>query len=802
MRQHNLPEDRTSLIGREHDRAQVVGLLESKRLVSLVGPGGVGKTRLALSAARAAVRDCRDGVWLVELVSLADPGLLPQGIAAAVGVTLPSDDAPRDALVSVLASRQLVLVLDNCEHLVQDCAELADALLQSCPRLRILVTSREPLGVPGEVIWPVPPLPTPTESTLDHLLDADAVRLFVERARAVQPDFALTPANAPAVAQICQRLDGLPLALELAAARIPVLSPAQIAARLDDRFQVLVGGSRTTPPRQRTLEAAVDWSYTLLEPRDERLFDQLSVFAGDFSLAATDAVCNQGAGSQLDGLARLVAQSLVVAGAEVDGERRYRLLETLRAYGRDRLRARGEEQQVQGRLAAWVQARAEEASIAFRGPDQARWFRWAEREHDNVRGVLTWAVAIGVAEVAIGITGALWWSWLLHGRWPEAQHWLDLALSMPGAEAHTARRARALHGAATTAAFCGEYHLARSQLDECLLIAGELEDEPLRLEAMAAGVLLEQFQGNLEGAQVQVQAMVELSERLDRPWYRARAAEFRAAAAIRRGDLSAAAAELEAAIKLARAAGDLWNMSMLLTQLGDVERMRGTHPRAAPLYEESIRISEVLGLRRDPSRIHNLAYVALAEGQTRGAEARFREAHDGFRRIGDRRGVAECLMGIGCVRAAARRPTEAARLFGAGEAALEALGSTVWPSNRADLQRWTRVAGAALGAERWASEREIGARLGEDAVLKENSDAATPSVRRPVASPVFELTRREREVAELAAQGLSNRRIAELLVITEKTAANHLQRALDKLDIHSRSQLAARATELGLVGSN
>jgi predicted ATPase/DNA-binding CsgD family transcriptional regulator len=803
--QHNLPEELTSLIGRERDQAEVTGLLREHRIVSLVGAGGVGKTRLALRAARASVADFVDGVWLVELASLSDGGLVPQAVAAAVGVPLPLDRAPAEILIGALGLQQVLLILDNCEHLVQACAELVERLLQTCPRLRVLVASREPLGVPGEIAWPVSLLPTPDDGATppERLAEIAAVRLFVERAQAARPDFALTPSNAAAVAQICRRLDGLPLALELAAARVKVLSPQQIATRLDDRFHLLVGGNRTAPARQQTLEAATAWSYDLLDPVDRRLFDRLSVFAGGFSLAAVDAVCAVEPTTVLDRVGRLVDQSLVVAGSDDAGERRYRLLETLRAYGRERLRARGEDTLMRERLTAWVLRCAEEAGAALRGPDQAHWLRWAEHEHDNIRSALAWAIELGDADTALRLVGALWWSWLLHDRWIEAEEWLDRALRMPGAERGTTVRARALHGAAITAALRGKYVTAQAAIDECLAIGPDLQDDELLLAGHSGQALLLQLRGESEAAQSHVQAMVELARRVGRPWYAARAAEFQASRALRSGDLSAAAEQLADAIRLARTAGDLWNVAMLLGQLGDVERMRGTHPRAKPLYQESIRLFQTLGLRQDPSRAHNLGYVALAEGQTGPAAAQFKEALAAFRRVGDRRGVAECLIGLGCVRAAERQPREAARLFAAGEAALEAVGSTVWPSNRADYQHWARIARAAMSTDDWMAEWSTGGALGAESILDEvlGGDlipAEPPSMlqRTSIAS---ELTTREREVAQLAAQGLSNRRIAELLVIAEKTAANHLHNALDKLDVHSRSQLAARAVELGLV---
>ena len=286
--QHNLPEDLTSLIGRERDRKAVTELLRDHRLVTLLGVGGVGKTRLALSAGRSAVGDFADGVWLAELAPLTDPATVLDAVAEAAGVVLRGDRAPLESLIGGLGSRQILILLDNCEHLILACAELVERLLRSCSQFRVLATSREPLGVPGETGFPVSPLAIAedTQAQFDRLAEMDAVRLFVERAQAVRPDFRLAPSNAPTVAQICRRLDGLPLAIELAAARLRVLTPAQIAARLDDRFQILVDGSRTAPARQQTLEATVAWSYDLLDVEDRRLFDRLSLFAGSFSLQA------------------------------------------------------------------------------------------------------------------------------------------------------------------------------------------------------------------------------------------------------------------------------------------------------------------------------------------------------------------------------------------------------------------------------------------------------------------------------------------------------------------------------------
>jgi predicted ATPase len=475
---HNLTEPLTTLIGRDQDLRRVAELVREQRVVTLVGVAGVGKTRLAVAAGRAAVADFAHGVWLVELAALADPSLLPTTIAAAVGTALGRDQPPLPALVAALGSRQVLIVLDNCEHLVTACAEVVEVIARACPRVHIMATSREPLAIAGEFVWPVAPLEIPPPvgpgRGLEQVTDTASVRLFVDRARAAHPDFAVTPQNAAAVARICGGLDGLPLALELAAARIRVLSPEQLAERIDERFQLLVGGPRSSPARQKTLQAAVMWSYDLLNDRDRRLFEQLSVFAGGISLDGAESVCGPDDHTPvLDGLGRLVNTSMLIA-RQVDGEQRFAMLETLREFGRRRLRKTGDDYEMHRRLAEWVLARAEQAEPALRGPDQARWLRWAELEHDNVRSVLAWVVQAGDADAALRLAGSLWWSWLLHDRWIETEEWLDSALSLARGTKPTIALGRTLHGAGTTAAFRGKYMLAEKYLDESVALAREL----------------------------------------------------------------------------------------------------------------------------------------------------------------------------------------------------------------------------------------------------------------------------------------------------------------------------------------
>jgi predicted ATPase/DNA-binding CsgD family transcriptional regulator len=792
---NNLPHDLSSFVGRDDERSHGSRLLRETRLLTLTGPGGAGKTRLAQHIAADALDDFPDGVWLAELASLNDAALVPQAVALAVGI----HDAPGRAMLDTLAdsfgSARVLLALDNCEHLVHACAELTQALLRACPRVRVLATSREPLGVAGEVTWVVPPLSVPAApEPLDELLRYDAVRLFVERASAVRPAFALNEASAGAVSQICRRLDGMPLALELAAARMRSFSAGEIAERLDDRFALLTSGPRTASPRQQTLRGALDWSYELLSPAERDLFASLSVFSGGFDLDAVRAVC----GPDLDELlARLVDRSLVIAEpVDGSGRTRYRLLETVRAYAWQRLVDVGDADRLREQHAAWILHQSQGAERAFRGPDQGFWLRWTEREHDNVRAALAWSIDRGAAGDALRLCAALAWSWSLHMRWSESRTLLERVLAMPGAQAPSTERARVLLAAGTVASFLGDIAAASTYLDAAHDVGRALDNEFFVLEARGSRQLIYMFQGEQARARLEAEALLALTRQIGYTWAEVRVLEFLAQAAAGQGEHTRAVDLLEEGARIARRAGDAWSLARCLETLGDVERSRGEHARAARLYSESQALFAEIGLGPYPGVIHNLGYLALAEGDRRRAAASFAEALAAFRRVGDRRGAAECVIGLGCVLSASGSGEGAARLFAAGHAALEALGSQLWASNRADYERWLALARGRLSAAEldrsWATGR--GWSL-DDAVLEAQKIALQSTAPRTTGL----LTTREREVAQLVARGLTNRQIAETLVVTEKTAANHVQRVLDKLEVHSRSQLASRAAEFGLL---
>jgi non-specific serine/threonine protein kinase len=473
---HNLPRELTSFVGHQEDIARVADLLATTRLLTLTGTGGVGKSRLALQVATGQLDRFPDGVWLVELAPLADPALVPDAVLSAMAIPQQPNRPALDSVLGALRTRRLLLVLDNCEHLLDPCAALAEALLRNCAHVRILATSREPLRVASETRWRVPSLSLPTHNvraSLEQVAACEAVQLFLERAGAVEPPFSLNEANKQAVAGICSQLDGIPLALELAAARLSALGVADLAARLDERFRLLTGGGRSSLPRQQTLEATVMWSYDLLTPQEQMLFGRLSVFTGGWTLEAAETV---GAGASLDPvevldlLSQLVDRSMVVGEPLDDGTTWYRQLETMRQYGWQQLSASGEAAAVQRRHAAFYLALSERADQALHGPDAVQWFDRLEREHNNVRAALAWCrvsseqvqrqVEISAIEMGLRMAWNLQWFWLFHDHHREPLAWLNQALPS-GRDTPIAVRARALHTAGLLAGFVND--LTRSQ---------------------------------------------------------------------------------------------------------------------------------------------------------------------------------------------------------------------------------------------------------------------------------------------------------------------------------------------------
>ncbi len=670
---HNLPIQLTSFIGREREMTEINELLRSTRLLTLTGSGGCGKTRLAVQAAADVLEAFRDGVWFVDLVRLSDPTIVPQAVASALGVR----EAPGRPLLATLAEylrdRHVLLVLDNCEHLVIACAQVADALLRSCPHLRILATSREAVGVEGELTFRVPSLSVPDLQRLpplDQLIHHEAVRLFTERARWSLPTFAVTSQNAGAVAQVCVQLDGMPLALEMAAARVKVLTVEQIATRLDDRFRLLRAESRTALPRHQTLRAAMDWSHDLLPEKERGVLRRASVFAGGWTLEAAEAICagdGVEASDVLDLLTRLVDRSLVIAEPH-GGAVRYRMLETVRQYGRDRLEESGEDAQTHRRHRDWYLEFAGLAEPKLRSAEQDVWVPRLEAEHDNLREALAWSLAelqgteggtATKADRGLRLVGALWWFWFIGGYFSEGGRWLEQVLaSSEGAS--PSLRARALVGRGVLTFMLGDFRGATTLLEESLHLSRAADD---RLGmAWATGWLgvPALYAGDNARYATYSQESLALWRQLGDAWGIA---------------WMGGGGNTKENLALSREVGDKWVTALVLHNSASRTIARGDIDEATSLVEESLSLFRQLRDRRGIARaLGNLGQIARARGDYDQTAALFRESLALFQEIGDKRGIAVCFERLGSMASARRRLGQAARLFGASDALRGAIG--------------------------------------------------------------------------------------------------------------------------------
>jgi len=656
----NLPAlQLTSFVGRDREMAEIKAQVAAARLLTLLGPGGTGKTRLALEMGSGLLEQFPKGVWLVELAPLSDPDLVIQTVATVFNVREAPGRPLLDSLIDYLKPRELLLVLDNCEHLIEASARLAGALLRGCPQVRILVTSREPLGVAGEATYRVPPLsrPDPTKRiTADQLGEYEASRLFIERAVLSNPQFMVTDRIAPAVARVVHRLDGIPLAIELAAARAKVLSVDQIAARLDDRFRLLTGGARTGPQHHQTLRATIDWSHDLLSAPEQTMFRRLSVFAGGFSLEAAEAV---GAGDGIDEMdvldlvARLVDRSLLVA-EEVTGDLRYRMLETIRAYSREKLTAAGEEAAVRGRHLRWYLDLAEEAEPALQGPEQVTWLDRLEMEHDNLRAALEWCRdAGGDKEAGVRLAGALHRFWARRGYLSEGREQIGVALTR-APDAPTAFRAKALYAAAVLAFDQGDYGRAQALGEESLAIFRTLGDDLGVALALNVLAIVARNRGDFDGANRLVDDSETVSRRSHYNRALAEALNIRGTTARRQRNYNGAREILEGALQLWRETGDKSGLAAVLAHLGIVARYQGDFERSRTLLEESLALRRELGDRRNVAlALSDLATVALLQGDYQRAVPRLEESLVEFRDLGDKLHIAVNIAYLGL--AAARQ---------------------------------------------------------------------------------------------------------------------------------------------------
>jgi predicted ATPase/DNA-binding winged helix-turn-helix (wHTH) protein len=693
----NLPAPITSFVGRERELVEVKRLLSGTRMLTLTGVGGIGKTRLALQAAAEVMDAYRDGVFFVDLTPLVDATSVPGAVLQALGLQESAGTPLRKTLDDHLKGRQVLLLLDNCEHLLEACASLAAALLREAPDLSVLATSREPLHIAGEQTYLLPTLSLPDPVSGEAAIGrSEAVQLFVARAVKQQPGFVLTAARAAVVAQLCVHLDGIPLALELAAARIRSLSVEEINARLGDRFTLLTRGERTALPRQQTLRALIDWSHDLLLEAERALLCRLSLFAGGWTLAAAEQVCSgEGVAEAqvLDLITSLADKSMVLA-EERGGVTRYRLLETVRQYARDRLREKGEEARSQERHLAYFLRVVEEAEPKLTGVDQQVLLDLLETENDNLRSALASSLFEGGKAVGgLRMTGALWRFWLVRGHVGEGRSWLAALLAAASDTQPAAARAKALNGAGVLAWQQGDFPAARAHHEDSLAIRRKSGDRKEIADSLANLGLLAHLQGQYPDARVLYEESLAIRRELDDRRGIAGSLNNLGLVADSQGDIAAAKALHEESLAIRRALGNRSGIADSLNNLGETANARGDHSAARALHDESLAIRRELADRTGVAMsLRGLGLVAADEGDYPAARVLHEESLSIKRELGDRRGIAESLEGLADVAAVLDVAGRAPRLWGGAERLREEIGCPMLPQDRARYERHVAAA--------------------------------------------------------------------------------------------------------------
>ena len=797
------PRHLTTFVGRRQELAQIQERLKESRLLMLAGPGGCGKTRLAVELANRIADQFPDGAWTVELASVAEPSLVPYAVAAALGVQEQPGQPLTSLVTKYLRSKDALLVLDNCEHLLEPAAELSENILRSCPLVRILATSREPMNLEGEVTWRVPGMSLPDLRMAkrdQRIKDSDAVVLFVDRARLADPGFSLSGTNAPIVAQICLRLDGIPLAIELAATRVKVLRVEQILERLEQIFRLLTGGARTVMPRHRTLRAAFDWSYELLTEPERAIFRRMSVFAGSFSLEAVEMVCSDGGDEPvLDVVSHLLDKSMLGADHSSSSATRYRLLETLRQYGSERLEEAGETATVRRRHADHFLDFAQRLASDLRTPSQNEAIAGLDLEHDNLRAALAWSreedPRLGL-RLGIALTNF----WQMRGFWTEGRAWLRESLAKPVED--RGLLAGGLLGAGTLAEWQGDYSEAGMMLEQALEIFRELGDARSVSACMIELGRAAYFQGQPDVAGTFFETGLAAAREAQDQWAIARSLTELGQVAWRRAEYVQSRELVNEGLAMFRGMGDQYDLVYAVDLLGHADQGMGDLASARKHFEESLgRAREVNDLWGVAHSHSNLGDVALDQGELNTAQSEYVAAADLHHVLGRPAGLLTYLEGFACL-AAARKEFERAVVL---ESLCEKLRESFGVGWRRDMR--TRVdrllpgarerLGSAAAAKAEARGRAMNAEDGHS-YCKEAYGYAVDSRHAP-SSKGPRLTRREEDVAALVARGLTSRQIAARLFISERTAETHVDRIMTKLDFHSRTQIAVWAVQKGLV---
>jgi predicted ATPase/class 3 adenylate cyclase/DNA-binding CsgD family transcriptional regulator len=844
---HNLPIQLTSLIGREQEIAAIGHLLQRQevRLLTLTGPGGTGKTRLGLQVAAELSEEFSDGVFFVNLAPLSDPELVVPTIAQTLGLKEAAGQPLLDLVSTSLREKQLLLLLDNFEQVVGAALQVA-ALLARCPKLHVLVTSRAVLHVRGEQEFAVPPLAVPDPTHFPDLVTLsqyEAVALFIARAQAVQPEFHLTTVNAPAVAEICVRLDGLPLAIELAAARSKVLPPRALLARLGQRFTLLTSGAQDVPARQQTLRNTIAWSYDLLDAGEQVLFRRLSVFVGGATLEALAALyttLGEEPGLVLDGIASLSDKSLLGQSEQEAEEPRFVMLETIREYGREALTVRGEMEATRQAHAVYYLALAEAAELEWQGPRESVWNERLEQEHDNLRAAMSWLLERRATEMALRLGAALWWFWLMGGNYHEGWHFLERALE-GSEEVAVPLRAKALWAAGNLAVRLGHseqgetlcqeslalfraigdtkgtgtavLHLAmvaqargdlveaRSRYEECLVLSREVGDKSLVAWALESSAEIAILQGEYARARPLLEESLALFREVSNTSGVATSLKWSALMMFSQGDLARAHAVAEESLALYKEIGSKSEEAEVLSVLAEITFYQGDTTTARLLFEKTCAFYREVGNEGQLAwTLSLLGKVIAAQGDLAAARACYEESLNRANGVNSHLSfldIPPALEGLAVVVAAQEEPTWAARLWGTAQAQREAYGVPLPPIYRADYEQAVAAARTHLGEQPFALAWAEGRSMTPEQALAAQGPVTIPApvptdqpspfaMKSPTTHPDG-LTAREVEVLRLLAQGLTDAQIAEQMVISPRTVNTHLTSIYGKIQVSSRS---------------
>ena len=772
QRAGNLPAEPTSFIGRRRELAELKKRLHTARLVSLVGPGGVGKTRLATRVAADLRRAFKDGSWLVELAEVRDPDLVAHCMLAALDLRDQGIE-PAAVLLGYLRDKEALIVVDNCEHLLEAAAQLVGEIVRGAAGVRVIATSREPLSVPGEHVIPLPPLDLPSarpDEPLNQMRQNEAVSLFVERAEASSGAFELTTANQSSVAAICRQLDGLPLAIELAAVRTRVLTPAQILARLSDRFDLLTGRGHAAVPRHKTLRTTIDWSHDLLTRDEQVLLRRLSVFAGRFTLDDVEGICTTGGEPAAEAL-RLVSSLLdksLVNREEARGVACFRLHETMREYSAEKLGESGEQAIIELRCAdhyvlacrrRWVDSR-----------DRLLvWLEWIELEIDNIRAVLRRCLTHSDSSRGLDITRSLGWYWFTRAT-AEGAWWLDHLMALEGGDPRT--QAWALFMRGFLAVLQGDPMTAAPATEKAVLAARQTGDDFLLSTALAIGSIAANMAGDRVSALRRLNEARSVTERLEDPVSRLGLIQAQAFNGFFEGDLATVRSVATEGVRISRETKDVYRLTMMLMNRGLGALLEGRLDESRPFLAEALRWA---------------------------------------REVDDRVAELYLLDAFGCIAAGTGQAALAARMLGAAETIRLGAGATNMPFLSPLLDKAAETASGALGPAAYEAAFEAGRALGRDAAIRlalgESMRVVDPAPSRNSGSP---LAKRELDVARLVGEGLTNKQIGARLFIAESTVASHIRGILNKLGYNSRAQIAgwtghqeglARSAEAAKLGS-